>query len=370
MISYMLAGLSILNAVYTFRRKRHYRLFESSVDAPQQTPSAHRVRVDSSPVSSSPLRFLSGILGDTSAESRAHPDPTRDVWEIALWDPIPVCLRLFCLFSPGHVLVYWLFLPTTSTDPRPSVTVFTTLILQVLLSAQLLMLQSNFSQQSKDSSIIHKEVLSEYDTKYVHPRLNPLVRDVGTQFNGPSSGGKLEVDTYTPTTVLKRGFYTHPNPNYSKLVDPDNIGAVPKRNWNQITPFKTPAAFQPESTPSRHQQPSVAQPQFRPSMVNTVSTSTSRGDGGSLGIYSHANSPLKKATSMYDVNGPQRAPKNSYELARREIQEDKERRSLSPQKRHSSVHSSVLSHGRRLDDGTDRRTSAPADGLKLRHLRA
>ncbi|RQM07923.1 hypothetical protein DH86_00000801, partial [Scytalidium sp. 3C] len=77
MISYMLAGLSILNAVYTFRRKRHYRLFESSVDAPQQTPSAHRVRVDSSPVSSSPLRFLSGILGDTSAESRAHPDPTR-----------------------------------------------------------------------------------------------------------------------------------------------------------------------------------------------------------------------------------------------------------------------------------------------------
>ncbi|RFU29735.1 hypothetical protein B7463_g6612, partial [Scytalidium lignicola] len=364
MVSYSLAAFSILNAIYTFRRKRHYRLFESSIDAPQQTPSARRVRVDSSPIASSPLRFLSGILGDTSAESRAHPDPVRDVWEIALWDPIPVCLRLFCLFSPGHVLVYWLFLPTTSEDPRPSVTVFTTLVLQVLLSLQLIMLQSNFSQQSKDASIIHKEVLSEYDTKYVHPRLNPLVRDVATQF----SSGKDEVDTYAPTTIIKRGFVTNPNPNYSKFVDPDNTGAVPQRVSTPPGPFRTPATFQTrETTPLRHQ-PLITQPQFRQS--SSVSTSTSTGDGGSLGVYSHANSPLKKASSMYDITGPQGTPRNSYELARREIKEERERRSLSPQKRHSSAHHSLFSQRLLDSDSSDRRTSASAEGLKARHLRS
>ncbi|KAH8804851.1 hypothetical protein F5884DRAFT_822782 [Xylogone sp. PMI_703] len=291
-ISHSLAVLSILNALYTFRRKRHYRLFESSIDAPQQTPSARRVRVNSSPIASSPLRFLSGILGDTSAESRAHPDPIRDVWEIAVWDPKPVCLRLFCLFSPGHVLVYWLFLPTIPEDPRPSVTVFTTIVLEVLLSFQLVFLQSNFSQQSKDTSIIHKEVFSEYDTKFVHPRLNPLVRDVATQ---SYPDGRNEVQTYTPTTVIKRDFFTNPNPNYSKFVDPDNTGTASRRLSTPPGPFRTPATFKTQdSTPLRNQ-PSIPQPQFRQS---TVSTSTNTGDGGSLGVYSHANSPLRKASSM------------------------------------------------------------------------
>src|SRR6266536_1662909 len=218
----MLTTFSVVNTAYAFLRKRHYRLFESSVDAPQNTPSARRVRVDSSPVSSSPLRFLSSVFGDASAESRAHPDPTRDVWELAVWDPIPICLQLFCLFSPGHVLVYWLFLPTQALDPRPSITVLTTIILELLLSSQLLLIQAAFSQQEKDSAIIHKEVMSEYDIKYVHPRLNPLVRDVGTQYTGPNSevgteeGG--DVETYTPTVILRRGFRTNPNPNYAKHV--------------------------------------------------------------------------------------------------------------------------------------------------------
>jgi hypothetical protein len=201
---HLLTYFSIANAVYTYSRKRHYRLFESSIDAPQSTPSARRVRVDSSPVASSPLRFLTSILGDTSAESRAHADPTRDVWELAVWDPLPICLRLFCFFSPGHVLVYWLFLPTLTSDPRPSVTVFTTIILEILLSSQLFLLQSAFSQQEKDSAIIHKEVMNEYDIKYVHPRLNPLVRDVSTQFAGPDCEGRsdeCDVETYTPTQM-------------------------------------------------------------------------------------------------------------------------------------------------------------------------
>jgi hypothetical protein len=333
------------------------------------------VRVDSSPVASSPLRFLTSILGDTSAESRAHPDPTRDVWELAVWDPIPICLRLFCFFSPGHVLVYWLFLPTLASDPRPSVTVFTTIILEILMSSQLFLLQSTFSQQEKDSTIIHKEVMSEYDIKYVHPRLNPLVRDVGTQFTSPSSERgeeKGDVDTYTPTIMIKRGFRTNPNPNYAKHLDPENLGGATRRSFSP-TPSFTPAAYSSrEPTPftGTTPRPALRQPQFRQSLSGAVSSGTSTGDGGSLGIYSHANSPLKKSTSMYDIQGNKRreTPRNSFDMAGREIQEERER-SKSPTKRQNEAPRAFPANSRLPfpEVENDRRTSAPtALGLKQR----
>jgi hypothetical protein len=273
------------------------------------TPSAHRVQVDSSPKS---------------------PDPIREVWELAVWDPIPVCLRLFCLFSPGHVLVYWLFLPIPPSDPRPSTTVVTTIILAALLSAQLLFLQSNYAQQTKDMAIIHKEVLNEYDTKYVHPRLNPLVRDVGTQYvasgQGIDSEEENKVVTYTPTTILRRGFRTNPNPNYAKLLPQGTVSSP-----NRV--FETPIGYsRRDSTPLRTSDAVIQQPQFRQS-TSGKPLNTGTGDGGSLGVYSHANSPLKKATSMYDIQGGRRdAPRNSFQSAQREIMEERER-SMSPMKR-------------------------------------
>lgn len=351
--------------MYTFSRKRPYRLFESSIDAAQNTPSAQRVRVDASPAASSPLRFLSNILGDPSAESRAHPDPTRDVWEVSIWDPVPICLQLFCLFSPGHVLIYWVFLPTIPLDPRPSVTIFTTLLLEALMSLQLYFLQSSFSQQEKDTAIIQKEVMREYDTKFVHPRLNPLVRDVGTQYADSASGEDEKVDTYTPTVVLKRGFRTNPNPNYAKHIDPENATKISRQLFSPAPSFIAANYASRESTPLTGitPRPPIRQPQFRQSTANISSPST--GDGGSLGIYSHANSPLKKATSMYDMQaGP---PRNSFAMAAEEIRAERER-SRSPAKRQSEMsrpssrHESLSLAG--LDDG--RRTSAPGAGMRQR----
>jgi hypothetical protein len=330
---HLLTLLSILNAVYTFWRKKHYRLFETSVDIVPSTPSAHRVRVDSSPVSSSPLQFLSSILGADNARSRAHPDPSRDVWEVAVWDPLPVCLRLFCYFSPGHVLVYWLFLPTSPADPRPSTTIATSIVVAILLSIQLSLLQSNFSQQEKDSALISKEVLHEYDTKFVHPRTQSLYRDVGTQFTEQASYNAARdskynvVDTYTPMVIINRGFKPNPNPNYSDHTDPDGVNhrQTPVRTQAATPSFasraqalRTPAHVQDSSSPLR---PSTAirQPNFRPS------TSTSVGDGGSLGVYSHAASPLRKSASTnFDPRG---SYSNDYA---------KERTSLSPEKRPQS----------------------------------
>ena len=289
-----------MNAAYTFYRRRHYRLFETPVDAVPSTPSAHRVRVNSSPISSSPLRFLSKLLAADTAESRAHPDATRDVWELGVWDPIPLSLRMFCLFSPGHVLVYWLFLPTTIADPRPSTTVATTMLLAALLSAQLLILQTSFSQQSKDTSLIHKEVLNEYNTKFVHPRTQPLTRDVGIQYSSSSTssrnspGGGNSVETYTPTVVINRGFRTQPNPNYVKHVDPDGHSErfTPSRgvSTNMAPLYTTPAHLRDASSPIRPRT-AIRQPHSRASVAPET------GDGGSLGVYSHVNSPLRKAAS-------------------------------------------------------------------------
>jgi hypothetical protein len=301
----LLATFSILNALYTFYRKKHYRLFENPVDAVPSTPSAKRVRVDSSPVSSSPLRFLASMLGPESAESRAHPDSTRDVWEVAVWDPLPVSLRLSCYFSPGHVLIYCLFLPTTNFDPRPSVTIVTTIVLVLLVSVQLSLLQSSYSTQSKDTSYISKEVLHEYDTKYVRPRTQALYRDVGTQFNEQASYSTTrddqynKVETYTPAYVINRGFKTNPNANYSSQYDPDGTesGGHHLRYRASTPDFRSPV---PAREPGSALRPlnAIRQPSFRPT--------SSGGDGGNLGVYSHAASPLRKSTSTNfgrNVNG-------------------------------------------------------------------
>ena len=319
-VVHLLSLLSCLNAAYTFYRRRHYRLFESSVDAVPSTPSAHRVRVDSSPVSSSPLRFLSNMLAGETVEGRSHPNATRDVWEIGVWDPTPFSLRIFCLFSPGHILVYWLFLPTAISNPRPSTTVITTIILEALLSAQLLLLQTSFSQQSKDASVIHKEVMNEYDTKYVHPRTQPLMRDVGTQFSQPRSSRHGlprhededdSVDVYPPAFIINRGFHTRPNPNYVKHVDPEGAtwAATPSRGMSTGTaaPVQTPAHLRDFSSPIRPQT-AIQQPPLR---------AAGAGDGGNLGVYSHANSPLRKSASTHSV-GPHGQREASFSPQKRE----------------------------------------------------
>ncbi|KAJ9499700.1 hypothetical protein LTR99_000329 [Exophiala xenobiotica] len=317
-IVHFLTLLCGVNAVYTFWRKKHYRLFENSVDTVPSTPSAKRVRVDSSPVSSSPLRFLSDILGTESAQSRAHPDPTRDVWEVAVWDPLPVSLRLFCYFSPGHVLIYWLFLPTLSSDSRPSVTIATAMFLALLLSAQLSLLQSSYSTQIKDTAFISKEVLHEYDTKYVKPRTQPVYRDVGTQFseqasyNAARDGQYNKVDVYTPMVVINRGFKTHANPNYSQYTDPDGADSSNLRHRISTPDFKSPVQVAQAGSAVRPLN-AMRQPNFRPT--------SSGGDGGSLGVYSHAASPLRKSAST--------------NFSRDRITQSPEKRSMSPDKRMS-----------------------------------
>ncbi|KAI9830684.1 MAG: hypothetical protein M1826_004513 [Phylliscum demangeonii] len=337
--THLLTLFSLLNALYTFQRKRHYRLFQTSVDTAPRTPSAHRVRVDSSPRSSaSPLRFLAQMLASSSAEARAHPDPGRDVWELGVWDPLPLCVRLFCLFSPGHVVLYGLLLPPPASDVRPSTTVVTAGLLGALLALQLHLLQGRFRQQGQDTALIQQEVLHEYDAKFVHPRLHPLVRDVGTQYDvalllpgpfspathpaGPPSSPNF-VCTYTPAVVVNKGFQTHPNPRYAADLDrdgygPERVGAQRRSRFQTPTlsshhrpPPPPPALDVPSSATTSHTIPSsplrppppsttIRQPYFHLGKTHPgkthpgTATSTTGSDGGSLGVYTHANSPLRK----------------------------------------------------------------------------
>jgi hypothetical protein len=344
-----LTGLAFLNGFYTFYRKRHYRLFEQSIDTAPSTPSAQRVRVDSSPNTASPLRFLQNIIRTESAASRAHPDATRDVWEVAVWDPNPLCLQLFCLFSPLHVILYSANLPVAPLETRPSVKVVTTIAIAALLSLQLVYLRSSFSQQIKDSALIHREVLHEYDQKFVHPALQKQYRDVGIQaitskkrYRDSGAGGLAsEVDIYKPTTIIKRAFRTNPNQAYASQYDPDNLApqvesrtsrsgtqtpsfrAVPGARYTTASTATTAATGADFSSPIR--QSNTPNPfrqtssQFRPSQVGS-------GDGGSLGVYSHAASPLRKSASANFIRDDR--GRDSLGMG--------ERRAVSPVKREGS----------------------------------
>lgn len=358
-----LIGFSACNATYTMYRSRHYRLFEADVEKTPETPSAHRVRVQSSPVSSSPLRLLTGMMGTESAESRAHPDRNRDVWEIAVWDPLPICLQMFCLFSPGHVLVYTMFLPLAPLDARPSVTVFNCIVLQLILSAQLLLFQSRFTQQNKDTAIIQKEVMHEYDKKFVRPALYPTVRDAATQISQNETGDDLDesIEVGTPTVQLKRGFRTRPNPNYIKHIDPDR-GMSGFSNINTSSPglFTPPVSTRHTDaigsemrgrtplTANRNQRrgasglsTSFSANSPRP-VTNSVATSNPNfststapvsqggGDGGYMGVYTHPKSPLKKAPSLGELQF--RSPRNNSEMAQLEQYQSTRDRSTSPLK--------------------------------------
>ena len=278
------------------------------------------------------------MLGSESAESRAHPDAARDVWEVAVWDPLPISLRLFCYFGPGHVLIYWLFLPTTAADPRPSLKIVTAMFLAALFSLQLSLLQAQFSQQSKDSAYISKEVLHEYDTKYVRPRTQPLYREVGTQFTEQASFTPARdkrynvVDTFTPMVVINRGFKTNPNPSYSQHTDPDGVSNDALRH--RATPaFVTPAHGRLGASPARPLT-AIRQPNFRPTPQG--------GDGGSLGVYSHAASPLRKSAST------------NFALKNQVEDYGRNRSSLSPEKRATSP---------------DKRLSMPSGGLAAQRLK-
>lgn len=320
-----------------------------------------------------------------------------------MWDPRPASLALLSFFSPLHVLIYMFELPLDPLEPRPSVAVLKCIVLQVGLSAAMRLLQAKNDQRQRDNAIIQKEVLHEYDTKFVQPRLHPIVRDMGTQVtmdttdtagDASSADGVVSesVECGTPTTVIHRGFQTHPNANYIKHIDPDfgsrkasstsiststgrhsgTVAATPRHlTPAQQRPARYSDSFTPGSTSiakARQSMPVGVMPSYTSTatgpgagpgastgmgegtrtrtgtafVANTplapassvqrpmIPSSATTNFGGSMGVFSHVNSPLKKAISMNDIGsstaaGGFQSPRNSRELAAIEQREAAER---------------------------------------------
>ena len=308
----VLGGASMANAWAVWAKKKHYRMFEQNVEVALQTPSARRVRVDSSPAGASPFNFIKNVMSN-SAAARAHPDAERDVWEIAVWDPNPLCLELFCLFSPLHVVLYYFNLPVAPLDPRPSVKVTTTMFVGVVLSLHLWWLRGSFIQQTKDNAIITRGVMQEYNNKFVHPALQKQCRDVGIQtisknrnldssvgVRGSSDDMASEVVTYTPTTIINRTFRTNPNTNYASQYDPDNMASASVARSSQQTPSLRPSytsQYTSTSTASGADFSSPIRPSNTPNPFRQAPSIPRTSDGGYLGVKTHAASPLRKSQS-------------------------------------------------------------------------
>lgn len=109
-------------------------------------------------------------------------------------------------------------------------TYLTAAVIQAVLSLQLGQLTSAFTQQAIDKALVQKEVLREYDSKYVHPRLNVLKRDVATQTMDDHFEASVEV--YTPV-FNRQGFVTHVNPNYKHYT---TAGAYSSTSGFSATP--------------------------------------------------------------------------------------------------------------------------------------
>lgn len=288
-------------------------------------------------------------MSSDSAESRAHPDKNKDVWELAIWDPLPVSIRLLCLFSPGHVLVYLIFLPLAPLNPRPSVTVFNTIIMQVVLSVQMILLSARYSQQAKDTAIIQREVFHEYDTNFVQPRLHPVVRDVGTQMSEDQPAISREfVQVGTPTTLIRKSFITHtnphveaeePTPSQSQRFSMGNVLKpsmfTPATGGGRRSDVFTPALSSRRSSGYRQSLPPAGYspsletpPAYTPAVPPSTAPSTASvgtsagvnpGYGGNIGVYSRKKSPLKKTVSLGNLEQSEpSSPRNSREMTTHE----------------------------------------------------
>ncbi|POS84040.1 hypothetical protein EPUL_002838, partial [Erysiphe pulchra] len=185
------------------------------------TLSAQQVKINSLPLSSWRPSNVLNLFKKLSTETRTDQGSLHGTCEIAVWDPILLCLRIFCLFSPGHVLIYWLFYPRNAPDTQPGLDMMKVIFLQILISVQLCLLETHYTQRAKDLSIISRNVMNEYNVKFVYPRLNPIVRDSGTQcaYIIAKNDPILNDGSFTSTSSL----IYQKNATISQYLDYDNI---------------------------------------------------------------------------------------------------------------------------------------------------
>lgn len=164
LISLVLVTVGVVNTILCAKRRRKYTLLGRSASKDPGTPSAQKVN------------YKEPDLSDDSSPS------SENLWQLNMWDPPRFNMYFCAVYSPLHI-VYILYSPLSIFLP----------FFLAITSAFLVAIVYMYETLIKDKSILHSEVLGEYEKKIVRPVIASVRRDV-------SIGSDGSVETYAPST--------------------------------------------------------------------------------------------------------------------------------------------------------------------------
>ncbi|KAF7322984.1 hypothetical protein HMN09_00078100 [Mycena chlorophos] len=185
-VTLCLVAASLLNTMYLFTRVKLYRLHMRA--DPVSSPNSKFVaaQLDFQPLAPPPLsarifkalwfgfstswRFLLGM--QLPVRNPPPPPKVARVQQLEVWTPGEFESMLFNVYSPAHSLLW------CATGPSNWIS---TVLLLVVVGVQSSVMAQFFKALVKDKEIIATEVLNEYNTGFVYPRLNPVRADVAVQ---------------------------------------------------------------------------------------------------------------------------------------------------------------------------------------------
>lgn len=270
----MLVAASVLNAAFVYTRTRTYSLTNRPLDKVPDTPSRRKVvyteptydptepgSATASPVKKVLQSLLSSKSSTSSAENNANAD---EIWVLDTWDPPLFNLSLAALYSPLAVLLLW-FGP---------VSFFSLAVLLPALAYTLHTVTNLFLVAQRDKTVLHAEVLSEYEQTVVRPVVSAARRDVSVGVDGsvayyapglnhhfrttaPRHSSAAVAGPGTPAKIdISRHSFPLASPVFpSKPPSDSPVGSspFPHRLQYNAAGYYTPAAEAPQTSPSRRE---------------------------------------------------------------------------------------------------------------------
>ncbi|KAL1921548.1 uncharacterized protein VTP21DRAFT_11264 [Calcarisporiella thermophila] len=164
-LEFVLVSLSFINTAYVFLRSKRYQLLQKELDEPPKSPNARIVEFEHDlPAWSFTMlgRLLYPIYRRYWPFRKGTVPRSRQIWELVIWDPPLFGLSIFCLFSPPQVLILHFM---DSNNWR------VLLPCSVLVGFQTWRVVETYRTHLKDKEIVFGQVLHEYNTSLVNPRL-------------------------------------------------------------------------------------------------------------------------------------------------------------------------------------------------------
>ncbi|THH27507.1 hypothetical protein EUX98_g6696 [Antrodiella citrinella] len=184
-LTFLLISAATLNTMYLFSRTRLYQL--NLAKDPVSSPHAAFVSRESPnhvPPPSTPIyisvfkhawrafvvsvRFLLNLSPPKDRQVSSNGAGVEKVQQLEVWTPGELEMALFAIYSPVHSLL-WMALTGGNW-------MLIGLIMGVV-GMQTQALTRSYEALLKDRNILAKEVMHEYDEKFVYPRINPIRKD-------------------------------------------------------------------------------------------------------------------------------------------------------------------------------------------------